>query len=281
MTIVTLGPATNLAAALAKDSSITTNIRRVVLMGGELTGGKMCLNFMSDRAAARAVLAAPVPTMLVPIQTCAQAAFTGKDLVHMEHKCSCTRHSQRRGEGVGAAQTSSPAAACALVAKMGLQVRVMPKLVNTYVAPKLPAGSRWTASNHLRRGFIPWDVVAILAAFEPHRHFGEWEMHRVGLPRCLAGEPCNGTMAVEPGAQWSGQAAFDAVNWPDSRRTEWRNVALVPHKLLDEAALVGRAIDLMCAVPAAKSDGQMPALLLGFVWEVGVVTSATLAALQR
>lgn len=38
-------------------------------MGGELTGRRLDLNFMSDRAAARHVISANLPTVIVPIQS--------------------------------------------------------------------------------------------------------------------------------------------------------------------------------------------------------------------
>ena len=38
-------------------------------MGGELTGRRLDLNFMSDRAAARDVISANLPTVIVPIQS--------------------------------------------------------------------------------------------------------------------------------------------------------------------------------------------------------------------
>lgn len=79
-------------------------------MGGELTGGRMDLNFMSDREAARVVIESPVPTMIVPIQTCAQVARTSDRVDALERACC------------------PGAVACALVSKMRLQTGVMPWL---------------------------------------------------------------------------------------------------------------------------------------------------------
>ena len=152
LTVLTLGPATNLARALRKDPEIAPRLRRVVLMGGELTGGKLCLNFASDRAAAREVLESPVPKTLVPIQTCAQAAFTSADVQRLDARCC------RSEEATGGDEGTRPAAACALLQKTSLQAKVMPWLVNTHVAPKLPPDSRWVASKRLKHGFIPWCV---------------------------------------------------------------------------------------------------------------------------
>ena len=188
LTVISLGPPTNLAAALASAPAIASRLRRVVLMGGEMTGGKMDLNFMSDRGAARAIFEAPVPKMIVPIQLCAQAAMTRARVDALEAACC------------------PGAAACALVRKMALQTSVMPWLVNKHVRPKLPeAGSghrdagRWPASGGMEDGFIPWDVVAVLAALRPADLFERWQVHRMTMPRCGDGaEPCDGTMTVEP-----------------------------------------------------------------------------------
>ena len=301
LTVLTLGPATNLARALAKDPGIEPRLRRVILMGGELTGGKMCLNFASDRASARAVLASSVPTMLVPIQTCAQVAFTSDDVGTLEARCcSASGDGEDSGE-----EANGEAAACALLKKARLQTRVMPWLVNVRVAPRLPDGSRWRRSSRLQRGFIPWDVVALLAAFKPW-HFGAWEAHKVEMPRCahLGGrEPCDATMRVEPtpvkglvvdledglvradmtAAEDEEEAAQSHAKTLHSRAA-WRDVALIPHLVRSERELVADAISLLCAVPAARvrdakggrRRSARPALLLGFLREAAVAVACVL-----
>lgn len=72
LTVVSLGPCTTLARALRKAPWLAGHLERAVLMGGELTGGKLDLNFMasappaarrSPRAAHRVSLAAhPSPS---------------------------------------------------------------------------------------------------------------------------------------------------------------------------------------------------------------------------
>ena len=263
LTIVTLGPASNLAAALAKEPTIVERLRRVVLMGGELTGSKMCLNFMSDRAAARAVLAAPVPTVLVPIQLCAQAAFTAGHVADLEQRCGC----RPSGSG-GDSGSRRPAAACALVRKMQLQTRLMPWLVNKHVVPKLSgANSRWRASEGLTsESFVPWDVVAMLVAFRPEL-FEAWEAHAVHIPSCDSREPCNGIMEVNPSPLWGvTDSKSDGAGEGERGREQHRNVALIPHRMRSEAAVLEEATELLCSVPAATHvDPARPvALLLGF-----------------
>lgn len=269
LTIVTLGPPTNLAAALAKAPEIAPKLRRVLLMGGQLDkGGRMCLNFMSDRAAARAVLASPVPTTIVPIQTCAQASFTAAHVSRLEAKCCGGK---------------KPAAVCALLTKMTLQTRVMPWLVNQHVTrrKRVASAQRPPPSKSLESGFIPWDVVAILAAFHP-RLFDGWELHRVSVPTCAGAEPCNGTMIVDPNAL----SPAETMRLAGQDREAHRNVALIPYVLVSEEALLDTAIDLLCAVPAAGEFADArPPYLLGFLKEAAVlgllVVAVVLTAVKR
>jgi purine nucleosidase len=77
LTVITLGPVSNLARAFELEPQIARRLRRVVLMGGELTGGsKLDLNFILDRGAARVVFEAPVEKLLIPIQLCAQVRLS-------------------------------------------------------------------------------------------------------------------------------------------------------------------------------------------------------------
>jgi len=284
--VISLGPPTNLAAALASAPAIASRLRRVVLMGGEMTGGKMDLNFMSDRGAARAIFEAPVPKMIVPIQLCAQAAMTRARVDALEAACC------------------PGAAACALVRKMALQTSVMPWLVNKHVRPKLPeAGSghrdagRWPASGGMEDGFIPWDVVAVLAALRPADLFERWQVHRMTMPRCGDGaEPCDGTMTVEPidarhiTKPLEAPRKFVGYHVPDERghmldattssdREIHRHVVTVPDLLRSEASLLDASAALLCLVPVADPAAPLPPLLLGFAAEALLAVGASVAAL--
>ena len=64
-----LGPCTNLARALRRAPWLAGHLKSAVLMGGELTGRRLDLNFISDRAAARDVISGNFPTVIVPIQS--------------------------------------------------------------------------------------------------------------------------------------------------------------------------------------------------------------------
>eukprot|EP00966_Prymnesium_polylepis_P037887 878999-Prymnesium_polylepis.1 len=241
LTVIALGPPTNVAAALELSPAIVHRLKRVVLMGGELTGTKLDLNFMSDRGAARAVIASPVPTVVVPIQTCAQVSITAEFVEQLERRCC------------------PGAAVCALARKMALQTQVMPWLVNKHVEPKLGEGKHaWVGSKTLRTGFIPWDVVALMAAFQ-HPLFSDWETLQVLLPPC-AREPCNGTMEVE------GMPTVDELH--DGPGEAHRNVAIVPQVILSEEIFLGATKRLLCSVPATKGE-PVPQPLLGFLFELG------------
>jgi inosine-uridine nucleoside N-ribohydrolase len=87
VTLVAVGPLTNLALALAEDPAITTLVRQVVVMGGAFgiggQGGNVSpvaeANILSDPHAADAVFTAPWPVTLV-----------GLDVTHrvlMDHAC--------------------------------------------------------------------------------------------------------------------------------------------------------------------------------------------------
>ena len=217
LTVLMLGPATNLARALQLAPWLAGHLKAAVLMGGELTGRRLDLNFMSDRAAARSVISSELPTVLIPIQTCAQAAITAQ---FVERLAGCT----------------SPVEA--ILPKMRQQTWLMPSLVNRRVRLALEDRPQ---SEFLAEGFIPWDLVALLAAVRPRR-FSRWEHFEVALPPCLQ-EPCDGTM--------------------QSRLTSARGagVVLVP-QLVDEGLLLEDIFQLLCSTP---SSGPTPRPQLGFV----------------
>lgn len=80
VTILTLGPLTNLARALRRDPSITELINRVVITGGSVVGvGNITaaaeFNFFFDPLSARQVLQSRVTKTLVPLDVTRQVQF--------------------------------------------------------------------------------------------------------------------------------------------------------------------------------------------------------------
>ncbi|AIY17111.1 hypothetical protein GUY44_14650 [Pimelobacter simplex] len=88
VTLVTTGPLTNVAAALAADRSITRAVARLVVLGGAHRAAGVTAhaerNIWTDPAAAATVLAAPFrDTWLVTADATASAALTDADLARL------------------------------------------------------------------------------------------------------------------------------------------------------------------------------------------------------
>ena len=229
MTILTLGPPTNVAKAIQiVEASAGSGIEHIYLMGGELTNQQLDLNFRSDRASARIVIEANIPKTIIPIQTCGQVLVTEEWI----SKLDCERNKEL--------------AVCAYLNKMRQQTRLMPVFVNPAVEKRMQTNNmQWKALPNLDRGFIPWDIVALLAITHPEE-FDDWRYHRVSLPACGRGEPCDGTMQVldDLGADFNGN---------------WRNTVRVPHKVRNETRLLDIMLDLIkdVKVPASRKQPHM------------------------
>lgn len=78
LTLISLGPLTNVATALRKDAAAMSRVRRLVVMGGSADGRGNAtpvaeFNFFSDPAAARAVVRSSLPVVLVGLNVTEQA----------------------------------------------------------------------------------------------------------------------------------------------------------------------------------------------------------------
>jgi hypothetical protein len=233
LTVLTLGPPTNLARALIKDPSLATRLHRVVMMGGELTNQRLDLNFATDRGAARTVVAANVAVTLVPIQLCAQAIVDAAFVSKFENEC-CPN-----------------AAACAILPKMKQQVSLMPSAVNKAVAKRFPEGSPWKISPNIENGFIPWDIVAVFVISNPEL-FDDFQWHKASFPECAEGEPCDITMQLEP--------------FREPAASDHGDVVFTPHRLKNETEVLELMHDAMCNVPGM---GPAPRMRMGFFSQIG------------
>jgi purine nucleosidase/pyrimidine-specific ribonucleoside hydrolase len=80
ITIVAIGPLTNIALALKADPRIKNNIERIVIMGGAYFSSEAEYNVKRDRAAAEIVFHSGVPITAVGLDVTSQCKLREKDL---------------------------------------------------------------------------------------------------------------------------------------------------------------------------------------------------------
>ena len=253
MTILSLGPPTNIAKAIQQRSSTmnNNNIEHIYLMGGELTNQQLDLNFRSDRASARIVINADVPKTIIPIQTCGQVTITEEWISSL----NCNNH--QRSEN----SDKKVLAVCSYISKMKQQVRLMPRFVNRDVKDRmaveegregsLTSSHYWKPSPNLDRGFIPWDIIALLAITHPNE-FDQWKYHRISFPNCSSGEPCDGTMTVVEDLP---NDYFDNDdNNGVKKEKNWSGIARVPHKVRNETRILEIMLDLISDIEVPSSS---------------------------
>ena len=88
LTVVAVGPLTNVAAALARDPAVAARIDRIAVMGGAVGLGNWTpsaeFNIHADPEAAAAVLASGVPVTLVPLEVTHRALATEAVVARIE-----------------------------------------------------------------------------------------------------------------------------------------------------------------------------------------------------
>lgn len=137
VTVLAIGPLSNVAAAGLLDPGFYGNVSRIVMMGGAFSSSPFGplppafeFNFFKDPAAARGVLAAPCRKVLLTADLCSQVVFTRREVDAVR-------------------SMGSPAA--------------------RYLSEHL---ERWYRVNHVaptpwKGGFIPWDAVAAVYLRKP------------------------------------------------------------------------------------------------------------------
>ena len=83
ITIVAIGPMTNIALALKTDPRIKNNIERIVIMGGAYLSSESEYNVKRDRTAAEIVFQSGVPITAVGLDVTSQCKLREKDLDRM------------------------------------------------------------------------------------------------------------------------------------------------------------------------------------------------------
>ncbi len=84
LTMVTLGPLTNLAAALHSAPSLLCHAQELVMMGGRLKSGLTEFNFSAHPEATAKVLAVSCPKFIATLDLCFQVVFTAEHLRRWE-----------------------------------------------------------------------------------------------------------------------------------------------------------------------------------------------------
>lgn len=89
MTVVAIGPLTNLALAIRREPRITRAVQQLVIMGGVIRdGGNMSataeFNIYVDPHAAHIVFHAGIPTTLVPLDVTRRCRFTADHIAQLE-----------------------------------------------------------------------------------------------------------------------------------------------------------------------------------------------------
>lgn len=88
ITVVAIGPLTNLALAIRREPQVTRAIRQLVIMGGSIRdGGNMSaaaeFNIFVDPHAAHIVFHAGIPTTLVPLDVTRRCRFTSEHIAQL------------------------------------------------------------------------------------------------------------------------------------------------------------------------------------------------------
>jgi purine nucleosidase len=87
LTIIAIGPLTNLAHLLVREPEVVANVERVVIMGGASWHGNVTpaaeFNIWVDPEAARDVFAAAWPMTILPLDLTHQAYLTDDDLAYL------------------------------------------------------------------------------------------------------------------------------------------------------------------------------------------------------
>jgi purine nucleosidase len=163
LTVLAIGPLTNVATAGILDKGFYENVGRIVVMGGALESGyglplisPMELNFLKDTRAAAGVLSAPCEKVVVTAELCRQVVFSRREID-------------------------------ALASIPGAAARYLVRSIEPWYRVNRIAPVPW------KGGFVPWDVVAAAHLCRPEL-FEERETClrlRKGLFRTGGIEPCD------------------------------------------------------------------------------------------
>lgn len=157
VTLLAIGPLTNIATALLKNDGFVEKLERLVILGGIMPEGKRIrfmnpfdLNFFADPPSAHIVMSSEGDKTLIPVTLCHKVVFTARELSRLED---------------------------------------MDNRLSRYLLPSIEP---WFKLNlkipflPWRGGFVPWDVIATSVIVIPEA-FSDMEMMQLDVkPRGLA-----------------------------------------------------------------------------------------------
>jgi inosine-uridine nucleoside N-ribohydrolase len=282
ITILCLGPLTNIAAAYAIEPRIADRVQRIVSMGGTLTPGlPYDLNIRTDPVAAAIVWnEMNCPKIIIPVETCIQAVFGPSQLMRVQDYCDTNART--------AGNTMGPAIVCSFLFRLKAQRRIMPLAVNWRYSTV--QGNK--SSQRISEGFIIWDLVALWAAIRPEL-YDKWTYFDATV---LPAQPIGFLGAKGPkillggSAPWKGGSTFALETEGSSSPQEtYRNRILAPlllknesdlHELIFEHLFVREEVSTMVQKPILNLHerlGSLPKLMamllsmaLGFIFIVRI-----------
>ena len=277
VTLLCLGPLTNIAAALHLQPMLASRLRSLVIMGGSLDGETTDFNFRFDRTAADLVLGAEVPKLLIPVETAIQATF-GTEQLRKLRGDSKSAPACCPTQTVG---TSTAPVVCSLLPRIEIQTYVMPWLVNwrfwdkdlpgsAMVSKGLESAMRWTEAGN---AFILWDVVALFALSSPAL-FADWSRYEVsvigdGWGELNASRVPRSAVAVGAGTTYPPfPPRVGSPLWLPQRRDEGGSVVVAGGLRQAEQQMLGFLHELLCTVPEAA---PLSSAGIGWLTVIGVL----------
>lgn len=251
VTILCLGPLTNIAASYTIEPRIADRVKWIVSMGGTLTPGlPYDLNIRTDPVAAAIVWnEMDCPKIMLPVETCIQAVFGPSQLRRVQDYCASNT-------------VMGPAVVCSFLFRLKAQRRIMPLVVNW----RYTTVQGHNASQNIAKGFVMWDLVALWASICPEL-FDEWTYFDVTVlpiqtigflgakgPRILLGDSTpwkDGTDCND---------AFTLETRTSPSKGNHRNRILVPMQLKKESDLHQLIFENLFVDEEASTVVQMPIL---------------------
>jgi purine nucleosidase len=127
VSIICLGPLTNVASALRNSPDVATQIKEIVLMGGSLSGGNMTpaaeFNMYVDPEAASVVFGSGVPLTMVGLDVTRKCVLTKDHIAALQAGDSGVSKAAGRIAGSGERAMHDPLAMAAFIDRSLLQLR--------------------------------------------------------------------------------------------------------------------------------------------------------------